>query len=69
LEPVGLDWWFFIKNSLFYLATRKHEINSEYLLKLRSLYFCCSTIFETWKVDNVFSNIWFSVIFSPHNFS
>jgi len=48
---------------------KKHEISSEYLLKLHSLYCCCGTIFEAWKVKNVFSNIWYHVIFSPHNLS
>jgi hypothetical protein len=32
-------------------------------LKLRSLYCCCGTIFEAWKVKNVFSNIWFTTQF------
>jgi hypothetical protein len=49
LEFVGCDWWFFIKNSLFYSATIKHEISFEYLLKLHSLYCCCKIIFEAWK--------------------
>jgi hypothetical protein len=68
LEFVGWDWWFFINNLLFYSATRKHEISSEYLLKLRSLYYYCRTIVETWKVESIFFNIWSSVIFSLRNF-
>jgi len=63
LEPVGWDWWFFIKSLLFCLVIKKHEISFEYLLKLRSLYCCCGTIFEAWKVKNVFSNIWFTTQF------
>jgi hypothetical protein len=70
LEPVGWDWWFFIKSLLFCSVTKKkHEISSEYLLKLHSLYCCCGTIFEAWKVKNVIFNIWYHVIFSPHNLS
>jgi len=38
-------------------------------MKLHSLYCCCKIIFEAWKVKNVFSNIWSSVIFSSYNFS
>ena len=68
LEFVGWDWWFFINSLLFYSATRKHEISSKYLLKLRSLYYYCRTIVETWKVESIFFNIWSSVIFSLRNF-
>jgi len=68
LEFVGWDWWFFINSLLFYSATRKHEISSEYLLKLRSLYYYCRTIVEAWKVESIFFNIWSSVIFSLRNF-
>jgi len=57
LEPVGWDWCFFIKSSLFYSATRRHEISFEYLLKLHSRYCCCMIIFEAWKVENVSSSI------------
>jgi len=63
LELVRWDWWFFIKNSWFFLVIRSHEISSEYLLKLRSLYCYCRTIFEAWKIKNFFSNIWYFVIF------
>jgi hypothetical protein len=48
---------FFIKSSLFCSSIRRHEICSEYLLKLRSLYCCCKIIFEAWKVKNVLFNI------------
>jgi hypothetical protein len=68
LEFVGWDWWFFINSLLFYSATRKHEISSEYLLKLCSLYYYCRTIVEAWKVESIFFNIWFSMIFSLCNF-
>ena len=59
----------FNKNSLFCSATRRHEINSEYLVKRRSRYCCCRGTFEAWKVINVFSSIFSSVTFSPHNFT
>jgi hypothetical protein len=58
-EPVGWDWWFFIKSLLFCSTTRRHDINFEYLLKLHSLYCCYKTIFKARKEENIFSNIWF----------
>ena len=42
-DSVGRDWWFFISSSLFCSATRKHDINSEYLVNMRSLYCYCSS--------------------------
>lgn len=69
VEPVGRDWWFLNKSSLFCSTTRRHDISSEYFLNLRSQYCCCRSIFEAWNAVKVFSNISSSVTFSPHNFN
>ena len=36
---------------------------------MRSRYCCCRSIFEGWNVENIFSNMSSSVLFSPHNFN
>ena len=69
IDLVGRDWWFFNKSSLFCLASRIYEINSNYLGKRCSWYCYYKSTFEAWKVVNVFSSISSSVTFSPHNFN
>ena len=68
-DPVGRFSWFFNNKSLFYSATRRWEISSEYFLKSFSRYCCCKSTFEAWKVENVFSIISISLIVFPHNFN
>ena len=69
VEPVGGDWWFLNRSSLFCSATRRHDISFEYFSNLRSRYCCCKSIFKAWNLVNVFSNMSSSVTFSPHNFN
>ena len=69
VEPVGRDWWFLNKSSLFCSTTRRHDISSEYFSNLHSRYCYCRSLFEAWNVVNVFSNMSSSVTFSPHNFN
>ena len=66
LDPIGLDWWFLIKSSLFCSTTRRHDINLEYFVNLRSQYCCYNNTFEVWNVVQIFSSIFFYVIFFLH---
>ncbi|KAJ0430015.1 hypothetical protein HanHA300_Chr17g0664071 [Helianthus annuus] len=54
---------------LFCSATNKHDISSEYFVKLRSLYCCARSMFDKWNVEIVCSIMSLSVICSPHNLS
>ena len=63
----GRDWWFIIKSSLFCSTTKTHDINSKYFVNLHSRYYYCSSTFEAWNVVKVFSNMFSSMIYSPHS--
>ena len=70
LDVVGRDWWFLIKNSLFCLVTRRHDINPKDFVNIHSRYCCCRSTFEAWNVVKVFSNMSsFMIFFSPCNFN
>ena len=66
LDPVGQDRWFLIKSLLFCLATRKHDINSEYFVNQCFGYCCCKSISKAWNVVKVFFNMSTSMIFFLH---
>ncbi|KAJ0589640.1 hypothetical protein HanIR_Chr04g0188541 [Helianthus annuus] len=55
---------------LFCSATNKHDISSEYFVKLRSLYCCARSMFDKRNCSAVVCSIMsLSVICSPHNLS
>ena len=69
LDPIGQDWWFLIKSSLFCLATRRHDINLDYFINLPSRYCCCRSTFEAWNVVKNFLTCLLLWFFFLHNFN
>lgn len=47
------------KNYYYFLATRRHDTNSECLVNWHSRYCYCRCIFKAWKIVNVFSKCLF----------